>query len=114
MSIESNEVKNIKQFLNSYDCGKSSDNNNKEIQTQEKDGFNSSDEIQPSVVMRNKSTSDSCAFGDHLIAANDVECEVFDWLYYHFEYKYVFQTISNNFIFYFIHYLLFFFLYVNY
>jgi hypothetical protein len=111
MSIESNEVKNIKQFLNSYDCGKSSDNN--EIQTQEKDGLNGSDEIQPSVVMRNKGTSDSCAFGDHLIAANDVECEVFDWLYYHFDYKYVFQTISH-FILYFIHYLLTFFLYVNY
>ncbi|XP_054154987.1 serine-rich adhesin for platelets-like [Oppia nitens] len=39
------------------------------------------------VVLRNRQSTDTCLFSEHTISPNDVEPEVFDWIYYNLDYK---------------------------
>ena len=46
-----------------------------------------SSEHMQTVVLRSRTTTDSCLFSEHTISPSDVEPEVFDWIYYHLDYK---------------------------
>lgn len=46
----------------------------------------SSDHLQ-TVVLRSRNATDSCLFSSHTISPDDVVPEVFDWVYYHLDYK---------------------------
>ena len=85
---ETNEsvLHSFKQFLETYDSGKSGSN----VKTTPISDMSVAEmtdcEIQ-TVVMRSRTTTDSCFFSDHKISPNDVEPEVFDWIFYHLDYK---------------------------
>ena len=88
---ENNEsvLQSFKQFLQTYDSGKSGLNVKSspfsDVSTVDVADL-SSNEIQ-TVVLRSRTSTDSCLFSEHTISPNDVEPEVFDWIFYHLDYK---------------------------
>ena len=80
----------FKHFLQSYDTTKSGSGVSAQVKTSvpiDVSGLSQSDNPLETVVLRNRQSTDSCLFSDHTICPNDVEPEVFDWIFYHLDYK---------------------------
>ena len=84
MSANNSLLQSFRQFLDTYQTGPTALHVPEVSTVQVPDP--SSDHMQ-TVVLRSRTNIDSCLFSEHTISPNDVEPEVFDWIFYHLDFK---------------------------